>query len=97
MLATTLAFGLGGGTFALVWGGAIPFELPTWWRIYLGVTVGFTMMFFLTREFAPPTPLVAPLKPCPRCDRGLHYTGYECPECGVLSFSHDRTAGEIEA
>jgi len=81
---------------AAAWVGLAPLDMPLWLRIWGGAAVAFAVLYFLTRTFRPPTPIVKEAA-CPRCAETLHYAGYECANCGVLSFSFQGAAEEMEA
>lgn len=97
IIVTKFAVALAGIMFFLAWVGLLVEPLPLWLDIYVGVAVAAVFTYFLSRKFVPPTPIVTPKTPCPRCKNDLHYAGWECPTCGVLSFSHDRLTEELEA
>lgn len=96
VLASRLVVGTGGLIVGAAWVGLLPMEMPLWLRAWGGAAVAFAVLYFVTRTFRPPTPTVRKAA-CPRCMEALHYAGFECVNCGVLSFSFEGAADDLEA
>ena len=79
-----------------MWVGLLSIDLPLRLRVYGGLSVGVPVLYFLTRPLLPPLPKAGDAT-CPRCSKAIHYAGYECPSCGVLGFSHDPAARDLDA